>query len=158
MTVHSLDWTQYFARPVEDIRSFFSDVRNLNRLLPSSTRLELLSHAHTRLVPGMLFDYRLWLHGVPVEWRTVIEEVGEWGFSDSQVKGPYSFFRHTHIFQPASGGTLMLDRTEYAVPGGPLEGLVNSLYVRGALLDIFASRRAASAKILGCEPGKLRPS
>lgn len=144
-----LEWAQFFPHPREKIYETFSDVRNLNLFLPPFASLELHSPAHVALVPGTLFDYDLRLHGIPVAWRTLVEEVEEGRrFVDSQVWGPYRHFRHTHEFYEVEGGTVMVDRVEYAVPGGPLAGLVNALYVRGALQTIFNHRKQASAKIL----------
>jgi len=48
---------------------------------------------------GALIDYKLKLGGVPVSWKT---EISIWEppyrFVDSQVKGPYQKWIHTHTF------------------------------------------------------------
>ena len=152
MKIETLEWVQFFPRPCQEIYSFFSNVDNLNRLLPSFARLKFLfpGPPPARLVPGQLFDYQLCLHGLEVNWRTRIEEVEEGRrFTDVQVRGPYRLFRHIHDYYPVEGGTVMADRVEYAVPGGPLATIVNRLYVREALIEIFTHRQRTSAAILG---------
>jgi ligand-binding SRPBCC domain-containing protein len=56
-------------------------------------------------------------------------------FVDEQVKGPFSRFRHEHIFEPTSSGTRMVDRISFDAPAGPIGDLVERAvlgrYVRG---------------------------
>ncbi len=99
---------------------------------------------------GTLLDYRLRLHGVPVRWQTRIEI---WEpprrFVDSQAKGPYSLWEHTHLFEPdGEGATIIHDRVRYAIPFGPLGALAHRLFVRRDLERIFDYRGAAVAEHL----------
>ncbi|HWS54218.1 MAG TPA: SRPBCC family protein [Pyrinomonadaceae bacterium] len=50
-------------------------------------------------------------------------------FADEMQRGPFRRWRHTHLFEPCGGGTLMRDRVEFASPLGPLGALVNFLYL-----------------------------
>lgn len=97
--------------------------------------------------PGTLLDYRLRLHGVPIRWQTRIET---WEppvrFSDTQVRGPYSLWEHTHEFELAGeGGCTMRDTVRYAIPYGLLGELAHRLFVRRDLERIFDYRRDAFA-------------
>jgi ligand-binding SRPBCC domain-containing protein len=91
---------------------------------------------------GARIDYRLRLHGVPIRWRTLIEsyEPPE-RFTDVQISGPYSHWRHTHVFLDAPGGTRMIDTVDYSLPLGPIGALARVIYVRRALERIFDYRR-----------------
>ncbi len=77
--------------------------------------------APERLERGSLLRYRLRLYGIPVHWLTEIES---WqpprGFSDRQLRGPYSLWLHTHRFAPTQAGTEIYDNVRYRVPGGAL--------------------------------------
>jgi ligand-binding SRPBCC domain-containing protein len=59
------------------------------------------------------------IHGVPICWQSKIED---WEpnrrFVDTQTRGPYKRWQHTHTFLSVSGGTLMVDTIRYSVPGG----------------------------------------
>jgi ligand-binding SRPBCC domain-containing protein len=50
-------------------------------------------------------------------------------FTDEMQRGPFRRWRHTHLFEPREGGTLMRDRVEFASPLGPLGALADSLYL-----------------------------
>ena len=99
---------------------------------------------------GALIEYRLRLHGVPIRWLTVITD-WEPGvrFVDTQVRGPYTLWHHTHEFEPASGGgTLMRDTVRYALPFGPLRALARRLFVVRDLERIFDYRQAEVARLI----------
>ena len=68
--------------------------------------------------PGVEIDYLVSLYGLPIPWTALID-VWESGvrFVDRQTVGPYSWWRHDRRFEPASGGTLVIDHVEY-VPRG----------------------------------------
>jgi len=51
-------------------------------------------------------------------------------FTDEMQRGPFKSWRHTHLFEPREGGTLMRDRVEFASPLGPLGALADSLYLK----------------------------
>jgi ligand-binding SRPBCC domain-containing protein len=98
---------------------------------------------------GRLIDHRLRVHGLPMRWRS---EITVWEppnrFVDEQRRGPYRHWRHEHTFADKDGGTLMLDRIEYAVPGWLLEPLVNRWFVAPDLRKIFAHRNARIEELL----------
>jgi ligand-binding SRPBCC domain-containing protein len=71
----------------------------------------VLGTSTPRIGDRTLIDYKLRIKGLPVRWRSRIEE---WRpgtrFVDTQVRGPYRKWHHTHTFEPVKGGTLMTDR------------------------------------------------
>ena len=88
--------------------------------------------------PGALIDYQLHLYGLPVTWRTRIDEYNPpSSFLDVQISGPYRRWSHRHTFTEVPGGTQMNDRVEYEFPFGPLGSLAHRLLVRRTLDRIF---------------------
>jgi ligand-binding SRPBCC domain-containing protein len=129
---------------------FYGDALNLEPLTPPWLHFEVTTPMPIEMGAGTLLDYRLRLHGVPIRWRTRIDV---WEpphrFVDSQVRGPYALWEHTHTFEPAGdGGTLIRDRVRYAIPYGPLGGLADALFVRRDLARIFDYRQQAVAERL----------
>lgn len=100
---------------------------------------------------GTVIDYRIRLRGWPMHWRS---RICGWNppveFSDEQLKGPYGFWLHRHIFEEVEGGTRVRDLVRYAMPFAPFGELVHPL-VRAELRRIFAFRHAAMARVF---PGK----
>ncbi len=97
---------------------------------------------------GSLIDYSLQIRGVPVRWRTQIEN---WNpphlFADRQLKGPYQTWFHTHEFKDLGEGTLMIDRVLYRLPLGALGFVGGAMLVESEVNKIFDYRREQVAKI-----------
>lgn len=150
MAIHLLERSQRVELPVDRAFSFYGDSRNLEPLTPPWLHFEVTTPKPIVLQAGVLLDYRLKLHGVPVRWQTRIET---WEpplrFVDTQAKGPYSLWEHTHLFEPdGNGATVIHDRVRYEIPFGPLGALAHRLFVRRDLERIFDYRRDAVAERL----------
>ena len=111
----------WLPRPREEVFGFFADPANLEQLTPSWLRFEMITKVSGVIEKGLRLDYRLRIHGVPVQWQSVI---AEWDpphrFVDQQTRGPYRLWVHEHYFTEHGGGTLVGDKVEYSVPGGIL--------------------------------------
>src|ERR1044071_9147375 len=51
-------------------------------------------------------------------------------FTDEMQRGPFARWRHTHRFEPAGGGTLMVDAADFASPLGPLGRAADALVLK----------------------------
>jgi ligand-binding SRPBCC domain-containing protein len=144
----------------EEVFEFFANAGNLERLTPPSLRFRILTPRPIEMRQGALIDYELQIRGVPAGWRSVISV---WDpprtFVDEQLRGPYRWWRHEHLFIDEGDETLILDRVKYGVPGGRL---VNRLFVAGELMNIFKFRRRKLQELLntsnGAESGSGRTS
>jgi ligand-binding SRPBCC domain-containing protein len=137
-----LEQEQRIARPLADVFAFFSDAANLERITPPTLRFQILTPQPIAMKAGAIIDYQLRLFGVPFRWRTVIEDFQPGvRFVDSQARGPYKLWRHTHEFREENGETVMRDRVEYELPLGPLGRVAHAIAVKAQLADIFAHRR-----------------
>lgn len=151
MRIHLLERRQRVEVPAERAFAFYGDAANLEPLTPPWLHFHLLTRQPLTLEAGALLDYRLRLHGVPIRWQTRIDA---WEpphrFLDSQARGPYALWEHTHLFEPdGDGATTIVDRVRYALPLGPLGGLAHRLFVRRDLERIFDYRRDGIARLIG---------
>jgi uncharacterized protein len=125
----------------EQIFPFFSDARNLGKITPESLQFKIQKIEPEPLQTGSVIDYKLKIHGVPVRWQSRIEN---WQppstFSDSQIKGPYKSWLHTHSFEKVPGGTLMKDQVTYQLPLGRLGSAVAGAFVASDVKNIFRHR------------------
>jgi ligand-binding SRPBCC domain-containing protein len=149
---HVVEREQLVRRPPDQVFPFFSDARNLERITPDFLRFRVAGMSTPEVRQGTLIDYRLRLHGVPVGWRTRIDEwrPGE-RFVDVQLCGPYSLWQHTHEFEPVPQGTIVRDRIRYRLPFGALGDLLAGPFVARDVEKIFAHRQARIDHLLGSD-------
>jgi ligand-binding SRPBCC domain-containing protein len=79
--------------------------------------------------------WRAWHFGLPLRMTSRITAMNApHSFTDEQIRGPFRYFRHEHLFRPHGTGTLMTDRVSFAAPLGFLgriaERLVLIRYMR----------------------------
>lgn len=129
---------------------FFSSTSNLERITPPWLHFKITGQSTPQIEKGTLIDYQLKLHGIPIKWRTLIEQLNpQHDFVDTQLKGPYKLWHHTHIFKPCLGGVLMTDKVRYQVPFGVLGHLLAGNYVKKDVTRIFKYRRETISQIFG---------
>jgi ligand-binding SRPBCC domain-containing protein len=143
--VYQLTTSLWLPQPREDVFSFFADAHNLERITPPFLRFEILNTSPIEMRSGALIDHRLRLHGLPLRWRT---EITTWDppykFVDTQLRGPYTEWVHTHAFEEDNGGTLVKDSVRYRLPGPSFATrLVNRLMVAPDTKKIFEYRHEA---------------
>jgi ligand-binding SRPBCC domain-containing protein len=151
--VHLLERSQRVGIPVELAFDFYADTRNLEPMTPPWLHFRLTDEGPVTMEPGALLDYTLKLHGVPIRWTTRIET---WspptGFRDTQLKGPYALWEHTHVFEDdGAGGTVIHDHVRYSLPLGPLGAIAHRLFVRRDLRRIFDYRAEAFSRLVARE-------
>ena len=148
MKVHVLEREQLVPHPVDRVFPFFAEARNLERITPPLLGFSVTNQEPIEMRAGAIIQYRLKLHGLPVDWLTRIDE-WEPGvrFVDQQLVGPYRLWHHTHTFEPRGESTLMRDTVRYALPLWPLGELAMPL-VRRDLKQIFDFRRDSVGALL----------
>ncbi|MDB4973611.1 MAG: hypothetical protein JWN48_1952 [Myxococcaceae bacterium] len=146
-TNFTLDARQVLHTPLEQLFPFFADAKNLEQLTPPFLSFQILTPPPIDMHVGTLIDYRIKLRIIPLTWRTLISA---WEppdrFIDEQLKGPYTLWRHEHLFEAQGDSTLVIDHVDYKVFGG---SLINKLVVQPDLERIFAFRKQELQKRFG---------
>jgi ligand-binding SRPBCC domain-containing protein len=147
--VHVLERDQLIPRGRDEVFAFFADALNLEAITPAWLGFRVVTPEPIEMTAGTLIEYRLKLHGLRVNWLTQIE-VWEPGrrFVDTQLRGPYRLWRHTHTFEDHPDGTRVRDSVSYEIPAGPLGELAHRLFVRRDLERIFDHRHSAVAEAM----------
>ena len=138
----------WLPKKTTEVFPFFTDEKNLEKLTPKYLNFNVLKKSTETINEGTLIDYQLKLHGFAIKWRTLIEswEPGK-KFVDSQIRGPYKIWHHTHEFEELAGGTLMRDRVLYKLPMGWIGQLISGPFVKSDVARIFAYRKKIIAQI-----------
>ncbi len=127
----------------EELWTFIATPQNLNVLTPPDLKFEIVSNPPERMHNGLIIEYKI---GLPMlgnqRWVTEIKHINEGvSFVDEQRYGPYKLWYHFHEITPlAQNRTRMTDRVHYHLPFGPLGLVVEQLWVKGKLDEIFAYR------------------
>jgi ligand-binding SRPBCC domain-containing protein len=150
MKTYQLRSELWAPHPPQKIFPFFSDAFNLDAITPQWLHFQILTPPPICMKKGTLIDYKLRLHGIPIQWKT---EIVEWNppfrFVDRQRKGPYRKWIHTHLFEKDKGGTRMVDLIEYSLWPPIASSLLNRILVESDLKKIFAYRREKLAMVFG---------
>jgi ligand-binding SRPBCC domain-containing protein len=137
---------QIIRRPLDEVFAFFSDAGNLQEITPPFLNFRFLTPLPIEMKPGAVIDYQLSLFKISLKWRTTIESVDPpRSFVDTQARGPYKLWRHTHTFREFTldDGTTaveMYDDIDYQISLGPLGRFAHWLFVRRMLDKIFDYR------------------
>lgn len=151
MRIHTLHREQRLYGTPDEVFPFFADAFNLEALTPPLLRFKVVTPAPITMHVGALIQYALKLRGVPVSWLTSIQG---WDpphrFVDTQVKGPYALWHHTHTFAPTDDGegTIMEDTVRYGIAFGPFGELAHTLFVKRDVEAIFAFRAQEIPRLL----------
>lgn len=150
MPPFTLDQRQVVRRPLKEVFTFFANPRNLQLLTPPFLNFRILTPDPIEMREGTLIDYRISVRGLPLRWRTRIEEFEPMrSFVDIQLRGPYRTWRHHHVFTAIAEGTEVHDHVEYTLPFGPVGRLAHALIVQRDLRAIFAYRCEAITRVFG---------
>ena len=128
---------------IDDLWSFMSSPKNLERITPDSMEFKITSNNEDQLMyPGMIISYKITpLLNFPLRWVTEITHVKEKEFFvDEQRLGPYRMWHHEHIFKIKEDGVLMTDIITYIPPFGLLGKLANNLFIKRRIKKIFDYR------------------
>ena len=142
MKVYSLHYKQIVNRPLDDVFDFFSNPENLSVITPKKLNFTILTPCPIKMKDGQLIDYTITLLGKKIRWRTMITAFEPPKmFIDQQLKGPYSMWHHKHSFKEVKNGVEIIDTIHYSVPFGFLGDIINFLFIRRDLENIFKHRK-----------------
>ena len=143
MIANVLERSQLITGTLEEVWDYFSSPENLNELTPNNMGFKILTKTPIpKMHEGQIIEYKVSpILGIPLYWKTIIKEVVPLkSFVDQQAKGPYKLWRHTHTYTQQGGQVLMTDKVEYLLPFGYLGQMLNPVFVRSRLEEIFDYR------------------
>ena len=137
-----------FDVPAEDLFRWHERSEALDDLLPGG--VARVVERSGGIQDGGRVVLRLGLGPLSVTWEALHDGyvAGE-QFRDTQVRGPFRVWRHTHRVLPAGPERRVLeDRIEFALPGGAVGRTIGVPLVRAMLRRAFAQRHATTRESL----------
>jgi ligand-binding SRPBCC domain-containing protein len=145
---------QLVRAPRDRVFGFFSDPANLDAITPPWLHFRIVDRSTPDIREGTILTYRLRIRGLPVTWRSRIEE---WRpndrFVDVQIQGPYAKWVHVHRFRDDPAGTVIDDEVRYRLPLGWLGHAVGGRMVAADVQRIFEHRKRRIEELLSARPG-----
>ena len=130
---------------IEEAWDYFSNPRNLAELTPRWLGFDILTEDSddiSQMYAGMIIQYKVSpLPYIRMCWASQITDVQKpYFFADLQISGPYKYWYHEHMFKSSPDGTEVRDTVYYAIPLGPLGGIIRRLLIKKRLNAIFDYR------------------
>ncbi len=155
----SLEIRFHLAAPRGEVFSHLSEPAHLDGLTPAWFRILPREPSPRPLRPGAEIAYRLRWRRLPLAWRSrIVDWQPPAHFTYEQALGPYRRFEHEHVYaEVASGGTLVIDRVRFALPGWLLPRPWWQRRVATDLGRIFEHRALAAGELFGRGPATPWP-
>lgn len=152
--MHTYTTSIHIEAPAERVFAFHTEPANLLRITPGNITVDILRFDSAG--EGAMVELRVRpLPLVATRWlmRFDVFEPPENGgpgrLRDAQVRGPFRVWRQLREFIPEGEDACVLrDTVEYSLPLGPIGRLLDRLFVRREVRNIFAHRQAAIKRLL----------
>ncbi len=133
--------------PLAAVASFHAQSRSMGAITPPPVIVRV-HRAPDDLGEGDEMAFTLWLLFLPIHWVAQIQEVTPTGFTDIQVSGPFTSWKHKHSFVKHNDTlTEVLDIVEATLSPNPIKWLIGaSMWLSMPVL--FAYRAWKTRKLL----------
>lgn len=139
---------QWVPHTIEKLFPFYENEQNLEQITPPWLNFKVLGKSTPQLQAGTLIEYKLSFRGIPMHWQTLIESFEKnKSFVDTQKKGPYQKWHHTHEFEALANGTIVRDIVRYKVPLSGIGYAASSWLVHKDVKNIFDYRAHKIAEL-----------
>lgn len=142
--IYTIKTKQFLRANIDTVWQFMSSPKNLEKITPSYMGFNILTDKEDikTAYSGQIIEYKVSpVLGIKMHWVTEITHLVEKKyFVDEQRFGPYAFWHHKHFIKEVEGGVEMIDIVHYKLPFGILGRIVNALFVKKQLSEIFNYR------------------
>ncbi|MBI5787459.1 MAG: hypothetical protein HZA78_01195 [Candidatus Schekmanbacteria bacterium] len=139
--LHKIIKTTLIPGTVEDVFQFHTSLEIIFGLLPAHVKITKL-HAPDHVKLGDKVRLFIRIHALFFPWEAVIAEFQQnERFVDVLEHGPFSYWRHEHLFLPQDdSSTLITDQIEYKLKFSLFGELASHLFLEKELTNIFNMR------------------
>lgn len=148
--MHTLYKETFVKADFDTVWDFIKDPRNLNHITPERLQFDIISSVPEEMFNGLLIEY---IVKIPIigrqRWLTEIKHIRDKrSFVDEQRVGPYTLWYHYHEIQQEENGVKIIDQVTYKAPLGILGKIVNAIFIKKVLEEIFSYREKRFSELL----------
>ena len=146
--------TQIIDKPIKEVFAFFENPENLEKITPTNLSFKIRTPKPLVMKVGAEFRYTIRLGIIRFPWKTLITIYDPpFKFQDVQKFGPYKKWEHTHEFFEIGNKTKMIDTVDYDLFPSFLRKIINRLFIKKRVEEIFSYRKLNLDKILNKNNG-----
>ena len=124
---------------VEELFDFHLDIKNLKKITPIDTKVELLNKQFVPFEGGIL-QIRTVKNYITTTWEVQIEKIEKPNILvDVALKSPFKYWKHSHVFTQKGNISELKDIVEYELPFGKLGNLFD-FFIQKELKNMFEFR------------------
>jgi ligand-binding SRPBCC domain-containing protein len=145
----------HIGAPPEAVFAFHEKPGALEQLIPPWENVKLVASSGS-LQPGSRVVLRTKLGPLSLQWVAEHTEYEQGRlFADRQIRGPFAFWHHRHLFlHDGTGGTILRDEVDYEPPLGKLGRFLGGSPIESKLKRLFNYRHEVTRRAL--ESGSSR--
>ncbi|HUQ95048.1 MAG TPA: SRPBCC family protein [Bryobacteraceae bacterium] len=131
--------------PVERVWAFHERDDIFDLLNPPGENIQILSRKG-KLHTGSRVEFKIPVAGpIHIRWLAlhVAHEVNH-HFVDEQIRGPFRYWKHEHIFEPETGGARLTDRVTFSLPLSPFNDWLFGGLAKMRLNKLFEHRHTVT--------------
>jgi len=134
---------------IEKAFEFHSDTNNLPKITPDFIKARIIKMDKPLKLNSRIILEITQFKILKTRWEILLTDFEpNILITDTQKKGPFKFWIHSHCFEEQSGKTLMTDKIHYELPFGIFGKIANSLIVKNMIEKQFKFRHKVTKEIL----------
>ncbi len=140
------EYSSHFDAPVEALFGVHEEADALEKLTPPWQKIQVVSRTGG-IQKGAQVVFRILAGPIHITWVALHTDYEKNRlFVDEEVKGPFRYWRHRHIFMAEEGGSRLTDSIEFGLPGGPLADALGGWAMQLQLRKMFQYRHEVTAR------------
>jgi len=142
MKLTQLHFEQKINTDLSNLWEFISSPKNLSKITPNYMDFNIKSKVPEQMYEGLIISYTVKpILGIKLNWVTEITHIKDKNyFVDEQRSGPYKMWHHEHILEETNDGIIMKDIISYIPPYGFIGLILNKLFIKKQVREIFQYR------------------
>ena len=142
MKLTQLHFEQKINTDLSNLWEFISSPKKFIKITPNYMDFNIKSKVPEQMYEGLIISYTVKpILGIKLNWVTEITHIKDKNyFVDEQRSGPYKMWHHEHILEETNDGIIMKDIISYIPPYGIFGLILNKLFIKKQVREIFKYR------------------